>query len=105
MLMAVKRNLLTLKRLIQVTSQSPARIFELKKGILAPGYDADMIIVGEVKEIRKEKLHSKAGWTPFHGMKGIFPKMTISRGEVVFEDGEIIARRGHGRFIPGQGKL
>ena len=56
-----------------------------------------MIIVGEEKEIRKEKLHSKAGWTPFNGMKGLFPRMTISRGEVVFEDGEIIARRGCGQ--------
>ena len=103
MLMAVKRNLLTLKRVVEVTSQNPARIFSLNKGLLAPGYDADMIIVGEEKEIRKEKLHSKAGWTPFNGMMGLFPRMTISRGEIVFEDGEIIARRGHGRFIPGQG--
>ncbi|HEY6586206.1 MAG TPA: dihydroorotase, partial [Candidatus Methanoperedens sp.] len=103
MLMAIKRNLLTLKRVIEVTSQNPARIFGLKKGVLAPGYDADMIIVGEEKEIRKEKLHSKAGWTPFNGMKGSFPGMTISHGEVVFENGEITARRGCGRFIPGQG--
>ena len=105
MLMAVKRNLLTLKRMIEVTSMNPARIFDLEKGLLAPGYDADMIIVGEAKEIRKEKLHSKAGWTPFYGMKGIFPKMTISRGIVIFEDGEIISKRGCGQFIPGQGYL
>ncbi|VVB96265.1 Allantoinase [uncultured archaeon] len=103
LLMAVKRNILTLKRLIEVTSQNPARIFNLGKGVLAPGYDADFLIVGEVLEIRKEKLHSKAGWTPFGGMDGIFPKMTISRGEVVSEDGEIIGKRGHGRFIPGRG--
>lgn len=105
MLMAVKRNLLTLKRMIEVTSMNPARIFNLKKGLLATGYDADMIIAGEAKEIRKEKLHSKAGWTPFYGMKGIFPKMTISGGIVVFEDGEIIGKRGCGQFIPGRGFL
>ncbi|MCX9085032.1 MAG: dihydroorotase [Candidatus Methanoperedens sp.] len=103
MLMAVKRNLLTIKKLIEVTSKNPARIFDLRKGTIAPGYDADLIIVGDIKEIRKEKMHSKAGWTPFNGMKGIFPGMTISRGEVVFEDGEIIGKRGRGRFIPGQG--
>jgi dihydroorotase len=102
MLMAVKRNLLTLKKLIEVTSQNPARIFDLRKGALVPGYDADFIIVGDTKEIRREKMHSKAGWTPFNGMKGIFPRMTISRGEVVFEDGEIIGKRGRGRFIPGR---
>ncbi len=103
MLMAVKRNLLTLKKLIEVTSQNPARIFGINKGSLAIGFDADMIIAGEAKEIRKEKLHSKAGWTPYSRMTGIFPRMTISRGEVVFEDGEIIAKRGRGRFIPGNG--
>ncbi|MCZ7399820.1 MAG: dihydroorotase [Candidatus Methanoperedens sp.] len=103
LLMAVKRNLLTLKRLIEVTSQNPTRIFNIQKGILAPGYDADFLIVGEVREIRKEKLHSKAGWTPFGGMDGIFPEMTISRGEVVLQDGEIVGKRGRGRFIPGQG--
>ncbi len=103
MLMAVKRNLITLKRLLEVTSQNPARIFSLKKGALAPGYDADLIIVGEAREIRKEKLHSKAGWTPYNGMMGIFPRITISRGDVISEDGEIIAKRGRGRFIPGKG--
>jgi dihydroorotase len=36
-------------------------------------------------------------------MKGIFPRMTISRGEVIFEDEEIIGKRGRGRFIPGRG--
>ncbi|MFA4935129.1 MAG: dihydroorotase [Candidatus Methanoperedens sp.] len=103
MLMAVKRNLITLKRVIEVTSLNPARIFSLKKGALAVGYDADLIIVGEAREIRKEKLHSKAGWTPYTGMKGIFPRMTISRGEVIFEDDAIIAKRGRSRFIHGQG--
>ncbi len=103
MLMAVKRNLLTLKRLIEVTSIRPASVFGLRKGVIAQGYDADMIIMGDVREIRKEKMHSKAGWTPYNGMEGIFPKMTISRGDVISEDGEITGKRGRGRFIPGKG--
>ncbi len=103
MLMAVKRNLLTLKRLIEVTSLNPARIFGLRKGVLAPGFDADLIIGGSVQHIRKEKMHSKAGWTPYNGMEGIFPRMTLSCGDVVFEEGELIAKRGRGRFIPGVG--
>jgi len=103
MLMAVKRNLITLKKLIEVTSYNPGRLFGLNKGVLAAGYDADLVIAGGVQEIRKEKLHSKAGWTPYQGMEGMFPAMTISRGEVVYEDGEIIAKRGRGKFIPGHG--
>ncbi|VVB95226.1 Allantoinase [uncultured archaeon] len=103
MLMAVRRNLLTLKRLIEVTSIRPASVFGLRKGVIAQGYDADFMIIGDVKEIRKEKMHSKAGWTPYNGMEGIFPKMTISRGDVIFEEGEITGKRGRGRFIPGKG--
>ncbi len=103
MLMAVKRNLITLRKVLEVTSQNPARIFSIKKGVLAPGYDADIVIVGEAREIRKEKLHSKAGWTPYNGMMGIFPRITISRGDVISEEGEIITKRGRGRLIPGKG--
>ncbi len=103
MLMAVKRNLITLKKLVEVISVNPAKMFHLNKGRLAPGYDADMIIVGDIMEIRKEKMHSRAGWTPYNNMEGIFPKITISGGDVVFEDGEITAKRGRGRFIAGKG--
>ncbi len=104
MLMAVKRNRITLKKLIEITALNPAMLFGLRKGLLVSGYDADMIIVGKAAEIRKEKLHSRAGWTPFNGMTGIFPRMTFSRGEVVMENGDIIAKRGRGWFIPGRGK-
>jgi dihydroorotase len=103
MLLAVKRNLITLKRLLEVSCGNPAQLFGLPKGVIAQGYDADMVITGEPEEIRKEKMHSKAGWTPYNGMQGIFPKMTLSRGEIVVEDGEITAKRGHGRAIPGRG--
>jgi dihydroorotase len=105
LLMAVKRNLLTLKRFIDLTSSNPARIFGLRKGMIALGYDADLIIVGETQEIRKEKMHSKSKWTPYNGMRGVFPRITLSRGDVVFEDGELIAKRGHGRFVPGHGLI
>ncbi|MDD5614564.1 MAG: dihydroorotase [Candidatus Methanoperedens sp.] len=103
MLFAVKRNLITLKRLLEVTCTNPARLFGLPKGAIAQGYDADLVLTGEPAVIRKEKMHSKAGWTPYAGMQGIFPKMTISRGEIVAEDGEIIGKRGRGRVIPGRG--
>jgi len=103
MLLAVKRNLITLKRLLEVSSVNPAQLFGLPKGVIAKGYDADLVITGEPQKIRKEKMHSKAGWTPYNGMLGIFPKMTISRGEIVAEDGDITTKRGHGRAIPGRG--
>jgi dihydroorotase len=103
MLLAVKRNLITLKRLLEVSCVNPAKLMGFPKGVIAKGYDADLVITGQSREIRREKMHSKAGWTPYIGMQGIFPKLTLSRGEIVVEDGEITAKRGQGRAIPGQG--
>jgi dihydroorotase len=107
MLVAVKRNLLPLGRMIDVTSKNPARIFGLhrfSKGSFAQGSDADLIIVdpGNVREIKGDDLHSKAGWTPYEGMDGIFPEFTIARGELIW-DGDIMASRGRGNFLPGKG--
>ncbi|WP_462272469.1 dihydroorotase [Methanohalophilus sp.] len=109
MMVGAKRNLFPLKRLIEVTSSNPARIFGLDnhgKGVFAEGYDADLIIMdpGNVKPINSDMLHSKAGWTPYEGMEGIFPEYTISRGEIIW-DGDIVGRRGRGDFLPGGGSV
>jgi dihydroorotase len=109
MLTAVKRNLLPLERMIDVTSRNPARVFGLDrhfKGVFAEGYDADLIIVDtrHSSEIKGDRLHSKAGWTPYEGMEGIFPEYTIARGEIVW-DGEVAASRGRGKFLPGRGMI
>jgi len=108
MLAAVKKNLLPLGQMIDVTSKNPARIFGLdrhSKGTFAEGFDADLIIVNprEMRPIKGDLLHSKAGWTPYEEMDGIFPQITLSRGEVVW-DGEIVGERGRGKFLVGRGK-
>ncbi|MGP8319435.1 MAG: dihydroorotase [Methanosarcinaceae archaeon] len=108
MLAAVKKNLLPLNRMIYVTSKNPARIFgfdRLLKGSFEEGFDADLIIVNpcDMRPINGDLLHSKAGWTPYEGIDGIFPQITISRGEIVW-DGEIIGKQGRGKFLEGHGK-
>ncbi|MCL7412942.1 MAG: dihydroorotase [ANME-2 cluster archaeon] len=107
MLMAVRRNLVPLSRMVEVMCTNPAMIFGLdkhKKGAIWKGFDADLVIVDttRVTEIDVDRLHSKAGWTPYEGMEGIFPGITISRGEVIWED-EIHAKKGRGNFLPGAG--
>jgi dihydroorotase len=109
MMMAVKKNLIPLGRMLEVTSRNPARIFGLgthSKGTFAEGFDADLVIVdpSNVQIIKGDNLHSKAGWTPYEGMEAIFPEYTLSRGEVVW-DGEVVASRGRGVFLPGEGAL
>jgi dihydroorotase len=101
MLVAVRRNLLSLERLVQAVSSRPAQLFGLEsKGRIAIGSDADLVLVDskEVRKIRADRLHSRADWTPYEGMDGIFPKMTIVRGVVVF-DGDVEVHAGYGRFL------
>ena len=105
MLYAAKQNLVPLWRVIEAMTAKPAQIFGLTgKGRIAKGCDADLVIVDtrNVREIKGEELHSKAGWTPFEGKEGIFPEMVMSRGEIVY-DGEIAGKKGRGKFLRGKG--
>lgn len=101
MLFAVKRNLLTLERLVDAVASRPAMIFSLAgKGSIQPGKDADLVIVDPkaVSKINADRLHSRAEWTPFQGRDAIFPQMTIVRGSVVY-DGDFLASAGYGSFL------
>ena len=101
MLMAVKKNHISLERLVDALSLRPARIFGLAgKGRIEPGMDADLVIVDSkaVTEINADRLHSRAEWTPYQGMQAIFPRMTIVRGRVVW-DGDLQVAPGYGRFL------
>ncbi|HPC89382.1 MAG TPA: dihydroorotase [Methanothrix sp.] len=101
MLMAVKRNMLSLERLVDAVAARPAEIFGLScKGGIEPGRDADLVIVDSraISRIEADRLHSRAEWTPYQGKEAIFPRMTLLRGTVVY-DGEVEGRPGYGRFI------
>jgi len=108
MLAAVRKNILPLSRMIMLTSWNPAKAFGLdrkSKGRLEMGFDADLIIVNprKLSPIKAEFLHSKAGWTPFEGMDGVFPEYTLSRGEVIWTEESINAKPGRGNFLEGRG--
>lgn len=105
LLTQVNQGRMSLRRLVEATSETPARVFGFhgRKGALKVGFDADLILVDMNRKeiIRGDRLHSKIKWTPFEGRKvrGI-PVMTIVRGEIVMEDGEIVGAAGHGSFLP-----
>ncbi|WP_256290235.1 dihydroorotase [Halobellus inordinatus] len=81
------------ERVRDVTATNAAEIFDLpQKGRIAEGYDADLVLVDpeNATEIRGSELHSKCGWTPFEGMTGVFPDLTLVRGDVVYDGAEIV---------------
>jgi dihydroorotase len=90
----VNKGRMTLNQYVKVTSEGPAKVFNMypKKGCLRIGSDADLTIVDMDREgvIKAEDLHSKNKVTPFEGfkVKGI-PVATIVRGKVVMRNGKV----------------
>jgi len=101
-LKAVKDRRLPLERAVELLSMGPARRFSLSaKGGIRIGMDADLIEIDTSSErrIRAEDLHSRCGWTPYEGMRGIFPTRVYSRGELVVENDSLCSKGGRGRAI------
>ena len=100
----VLKKRLSLNRMVEVTATNPARLFGLypRKGTIQIGADADIVAFDPKarKTIRAEDLHSAADWDPFEGweVEG-WPRMTLSRGEVVVDRGQVLARPGRGRLL------
>lgn len=98
------RHGLTLNQLVEITSVNPAKIFGMypKKGTIAPGSDADLILYDPHKEqtITKAALHENVDYTVYEGIriKGC-PVMTLSRGEIIVKDGIFVGERGRGHFL------
>jgi dihydroorotase (multifunctional complex type) len=106
---AVARGHLTYEDVARVYSETPARTYGLwpRKGRLAPGADADLVLVNPSAErtLRNEDVLSKAGWTPFHGrrVRGQVVR-TYLRGVLIAEEGKPTGERG-GQFLPGRGAV
>lgn len=109
----VVKGRISVNQLACITSLNPARTFGLfpRKGILAPGSDADVVLFDPARKwtLSTEDLHMGVDWSPYDGWKleGA-PVMTISRGEVIVERGEFVGAAGRGRFtqrVPDTGRV
>jgi dihydroorotase (multifunctional complex type) len=104
MLNGVNEGKLTLERLVGAVAEVPARLHGLypRKGSLRVGADADLVLVDLDHEriLSDDQVVSKAGWTPYAGrrIRG-GPVMTFVRGELVAENGRVVARPGTGRWV------
>ena len=62
------------------------------KGAIAPGYDADLVLVdlNKYRLVLREELLTKCGWSPFEGwnLTG-WPVITIVGGQIVYEKGNL----------------
>ncbi len=100
----VGKGRIELTRFVALTATNPARVYGLypRKGTIAVGADADLAIWDPEREvtISNEILHHNVDYTPYEGkkVKG-WPESVISRGEVVVDNGKMIARKGRGEFL------
>src|SRR5262245_65275151 len=104
--MVIKRGM-AVEKLMYVLAAAPAMIFGLypRKGTVDIGSDADLILFDPKisRRIRNEDLHQGTDHTIFEGweVQG-FPKMTLSQGKVLVEDGVWVGPESDGQWLARQ---
>src|SRR5882757_1079704 len=92
------------RRWVELTSTAPARMFGLhpRKGAIAPGSDADIVIYDPAAEqvISAQTHHMAVDYSAYEG-KRITGKVrtVLSRGEVVVDGGQYFGRPGRGSSL------
>ncbi len=95
---------LSLARWVDTCATTPARLFGLypKKGVLAPGSDADVVIYDpDVRHtLGASSHHMNIDFSVWEGMEIRGQVRTVlSRGSLVLEERNYIGRSGHGQFL------
>ncbi|MBN8889523.1 MAG: amidohydrolase family protein, partial [Rhodospirillales bacterium] len=89
---------------VRITATNPARLFGLypRKGAIAPGFDADLVLWDPAKEMTLTNglMQHVMDYTPYEGMRVTgWPVATLRRGAVVMRDGVVQAEPGSGQYL------
>jgi dihydropyrimidinase len=100
----VVANRISLNRFVELTSTAAAKMFGLfpRKGTIAVGSDADIVIFDPEKEqtISAATHHMNVDYSAYEGRKLQGAVETVlSRGRVVVENGEFKGKAGAGQFL------
>jgi len=100
----VSKRIIDISNLVQITSANTAKLFGLYplKGIVGVGADADLVIFDPERRVRltSDVLHSRSDHSIYEDITvNGYPSVTLSRGEVVFEEGQFAGKSGRGRFL------
>lgn len=100
----VNEKRLTINRWVEISSANPAKLFGMypRKGTIAPGSDADIVIWDPEKKhvISSKTHHMNVDYSMFEGIeiKGD-AETVISRGEIIVANGKFLGKKGRGNFI------
>src|SRR5436853_6736837 len=95
---------INVNRFVELTSTAAAKIFGLfpKKGTIAVGSDADLVIFDPNREntISAATHHMRVDYSAYEGrkVKGV-SEIVLSRGNVIVENGKFLGKAGGGRFL------
>jgi dihydropyrimidinase len=95
---------ISMNRLVQIFSTATAKLFGLfpRKGTIAVGSDADIVVLDPDKEttISVKTHHMNIDYNMYEGMKmkGM-PDVVLSHGNLVISDGQYVGTPGQGRFM------
>ncbi|HEX7252105.1 MAG TPA: dihydropyrimidinase [Thermoanaerobaculia bacterium] len=100
----VRKGRININRFVELTSTSPAKIFGLfpRKGTIAPGSDADIVIFDPAKKhvLSANTHHMRVDYNPYEGRE-ITGKVetVISRGKVIVDKDKFLGKAGSGQFL------
>ncbi len=100
----VHKGKISLTKYVELSSTNAAKIFGMypRKGTIAIGSDADIVIFDPKKEhtISVETHHMNCDYSGYEGQKVMGKTETvILRGQVAIENDECLLKAGHGQFI------
>jgi len=92
MLHQVAQGNLRVEQLVELTAHGPARVFGVRrKGRLAVGYDADLVLVDMEKTQTVNASRTRCGWSAFDGLQlQGWPVGTLLRGRWIAREAQLV---------------
>jgi len=100
----VRKGRISVNQFVAVCATNPAKLFGLwpAKGTLAPGSDADILLIDPERRFHVESrlMESRSDFDPYEGYETVgWPSTVIAGGEVIVEQGRVLSRPGRGRLL------
>ena len=100
----VETGRLTPNRFVELISTNVAKLFGMypRKGEIAIGSDADIVLwdPNDTHKVEAATFYTACDYSPFEGWEVTgWPRMTLSRGEVVYQRNEMLGAPGRGKVI------
>jgi dihydropyrimidinase len=100
----VKKGKITINKFVEVLSTNPAKIFGMfpKKGSLAPGSDADIVLFDPNRQhtISAATHHMNTDYSAYEGWQVTGKcKTVLLRGKVVIDQDKCLVEKGNGQFV------